>query len=389
MTPIEKLKADVLSAESSGGIRTQLLEAAARFPNTIALGRGDPDLDTPQHIIDAAKKALDNGATHYSAVRGDIKLRTAIAEKLQRENNVTYDPEREIMVTCGAEQAMYLAIFGIINKGDEVIVPSPRYTSYDDALHMLGGVPVPIDAREEDDFNYTAELVDAKITHKTKAISLVNPGNPVGLIGPDVVKAISKLAIEHDLIVLSDEIYENIIFDGTEHLSVAAVKDMHERTITINGPSKSYAMTGWRCGFLAAPAPFCEMLTNPAHTMTICCPAVTQAAALAAYTGPQDNIVEMRNIYDERRKIMMAALDEAGLDYIYPRSGFYVYTKATSSGLTPEEFCIRLLNEQQVLVFPAKLFADPTDQYLRISLLSPTEKVKEAVERIIKFTKSL
>lgn len=176
--------------------------------------------------------------------RGDIRLRKAIAEKPKTQNNVDYNPETEIMVTVGRKQAMFMTLFAIINPGDEVIVPSLRYTSYDDALQMLKGVAVPIVSSEENNFDYTAEQIEAAITPKTKAISLVNPDNPVGLVGPEVVRAICDVAKKHDSIVISDEIYENIIFDGTEHLSVAAVEGMRERTITINGPSKSYAMTG-------------------------------------------------------------------------------------------------------------------------------------------------
>ncbi|MBI9044160.1 MAG: pyridoxal phosphate-dependent aminotransferase [Anaerolineaceae bacterium] len=388
-TVIENLTSDKMAGVGGVGIRTQLLEIAATLPDVIAMGRGDPDLDTPQHIIDAAKKALDEGATHYTAVRGRLDLRQAIAKKLKQDNGIEYDPETEIMVTVGAEEAVFLSLYGILNPGDEVIVPSPRYGAYDDAIKMWSGVPVVVPSDSADDFSFRPEAIRRCITSKTKAISLVNPGNPVGMLNPDEVKAIADLAIEFDLVVISDEIYENIIFDGTPHQSVAALPGMKERTITVNGPSKSYAMTGWRCGFLAAPAPFCEMLTEPAHTVTICCPAVTQAAALAAYTGPQDCVAEMRAIYNERKELMAAKLTDMGFTYVEPRAGFYIYTDVTSLGMSPSEFCMRLLKETGVLIFPGALFEDTTDRFVRISLLAPTERVKEAAERMMKFVEKV
>lgn len=388
MTALEKLSSNKLESREVG-IRTKLLDLAAGYDDIILMGRGDPDLQTPDHIKEAAKKAIDENATHYSAVRGDIKLRRAIADKLKRDNNLDYDPETEILVTCGAEEAMFMAIFAIINPGDEVIVPAPRYTSYDEAIKMWGGVPVPIDSQADEDFDFLPHRIEEKITSKTKAISLVNPGNPIGFVGPDTVRQIAEIAKKHDLIVISDEIYENIIFEDTPHLSTASIEGMRERTITVNGPSKSYAMTGWRCGFLAAAAPICEMLTEPTHTVSICAPAVTQAAALAAYTGPQDCVKEMRATYNERRVFMKQQLDEMGLKYVPPKAGFYIYTDVSNTGLTPDEFCLQLLQKEHVLIFPGKLFADPVDRYVRISLLTPMENIKKAAEKMQRFIKSL
>lgn len=386
---LERKKSDKLAAVGGVGIRTKLLDITAKLDDVVLMGRGDPDLPTPPHIIEAAKRALDNGATHYTHVRGNIELRRAIAEKLKRDNNLDYDPETEIMVTVGAEEAVFLAMYALLNEGDEVLVCEPRYTSYDEAILMWGGKPVVVPCDPDEDFLFKPENIRKAITPRTKVISLVNPGNPIGMLDPEVVEEIAKIAIEHDLIVISDEIYENIIFDGTKHLSMAAVPGMRERTITVNGPSKSYAMTGWSCGFLAAPAPICEMLTEPAHTIAICCPAVTQAAALAAYTGPQEPVRQMREIYNERRVMMMKALDEMGLKYVNPRAGFYLFTDVTSLGMDPETFCTRLLQEARVLVFPGSLFADPTNRFVRISLLSPTARIEEAIRRMKQFVASV
>jgi len=382
---LDRLRSDKTRTVGELSIRTKLLEKAATLDDVILMGRGDPDLPTPKHIIEAAKKAIDNGATHYTHVRGTIELREAIAKKLKRDNNLDYDPENEITVTVGAEEAVFLSLFGILNPGDEVLVPEPRYNSYDEAILMLGGVPKVVKCVPEENFRLTPERLEANISPKTKAISLVNPGNPVGMYEPEQVKELCQIAIKHNLIVISDEIYENIIFDNTPHLSVASIPGMRERTITINGPSKSYAMTGWRCGFFAAPAPFCEILTEPAHTISICCPAPTQAAALAAYTGPQDCVKEMRDIYKERRNIMATALTEMGFSFIPPRAGFYIFTDVTSLGMTPEEFCMQLLMQAKVLIFPGSLFLDPTGRYVRISLLSPTERIIAAAERMKNF----
>ena len=389
VTKLESKRSDKLNDTGGVSIRTRMLEIAATLPDMIAMGRGDPDLATPPHIIEAAKKALDNGTTHYTAVRGTSELRRAIAAKLKRDNNLDYDPETEVLVTCGAEEAVFLSLFAILNPGDEVMVPAPRYTSYDEAILMWGGNPVIVPCNPDDDFTFRPEAIRKCITPRSKAISLVNPGNPIGMLDPEIVEGIAAVAMENDLLVISDEIYENMIFDGTPHLSIAAVPGMRERTITINGPSKSYAMTGWRCGYLAAPAPLCELLTEPAHTVTICCPAVTQAAALAAYTGPQDCVAEMRGIYDHRRRFMMGELDTMGLKYVKPRAGFYLFTDVTSLGMTPDEFCMRLLTEAQVMVFPGSLFADPTNRFVRISLLSPTERIYKAAERMHEFIEKL
>ena len=388
---IERLKSDRMEpvAKKGGNIRTKMMAIAATMDDVARMGRGDPDFDTPVHIREAGKHAIDTSQTHYTHPRGTIELRTAIAEKLRRDNDLDYDPENEIIVTVGAEEAVFLSLFALINPGDEVLVPTPRYIAYDEGIKMWGGVAKVVPCAPEDGFTFNPKVMREHITPKTKIISLVNPGNPLGLIGPDDIREIAEIAKEHDLLVISDEIYEQFIWDGTEHLSIASLPGMKERCITVNGPSKAYAMTGWRCGFLAAPAAICEMLTEPAHTLTICCPAMTQAAALAAYTGPQDCVAEMRGEYDKRRLMMMAAADEMGLKYMYPRAGFYVYIDVTSSGMTPDEFCLRLLKEARVMIFPGSLFGDETGRYVRITVLTPTEDLKVVLARMKEWYASL
>ncbi len=368
--------------------RTKMMDLASKLDDVILLGRGDPDLDTPLHISEAAKKAIDEKKTHYSHIRGLIELRQAIADKLKRDNNLNYDPENEILVTCGAQEAVFLTLLGIINPGDEVLVGEPRYNAYDEAIMMVGGVPKVIECFAEENFLITPDRLRAAITPKTKAVSIVNPGNPAGFYEPDQVRALAEVIKEKDILVISDEIYENIIFDGTPHLSFASIPGMKERTITINGPSKSYAMTGWRCGYLAAPAPFCEMLTEAAHTLAICCPMMTQYAVIEAYNGPQDSLEEQREIYKYRRDIMWDTFKKLGLECVPPRAGFYIFFDVRSTGYSPEEFCMKLLEEEKVLVFPGSLFQDRSNRFARVSLLAPTERIEEAARRIERFVKN-
>ncbi len=365
--------------------RSRLMAIANGLDDVILLGRGDPDLDTPLHIKEAGKKAIDENKTHYTDIRGIPELRQAIANKYKTQNHVEYDPATEIMVTVGAQESMFLALYAILDPGDEVLIGEPRYNAYDDAINMVGGVVKVVPCKEEENFLITPEALEAAITPKTKAVVIVNPGNPVGFYNPDQIRALAEVIKKHNIIVISDEIYEHIIFDGTPLLSFASIEGMKERTITFNGFSKAFAMTGWRCGYMCAPAPFCEKLTEYAHTLCICAPTPTQWAALEAYTGSQDCVEEYRNIYRGRLQYMSKILDNCGLTYIAPRAGFYLWTDVSTSGLSSYDFCELLLKEQKVLVFPGDLYMDPTGKYIRISLQTPTDRLEEAGRRIAKF----
>ncbi len=365
--------------------RTKLMAIASQLDDVILLGRGDPDLDTPIAIKEAGKKAIDENKTHYTDIRGIPELRQAIAKKYKIQNNVEYDPANEIMVTVGAQESMFLTMYALLDPGDEVLLGEPRYNAYDDAIEMVGGKVKVIPCKPEEDFLITPEALEAAITPKTKAVVIVNPGNPVGFYDPEKIIALAEVIKKHDIMVISDEIYEHIIFDGTPLLSFASIPGMKERTITLNGFSKAYAMTGWRCGYVCAPAPFCEKITEYAHTLCICAPTMTQYAALEAYTGSQDCVDEYREIYRGRLKYMSAVLDKMGLEYIPPRAGFYLFTDVSSSGMESYDFCEALLKEQKVLVFPGELYLDPTGKYIRISLQTPTDRLEEAGRRITKF----
>ena len=368
--------------EEDVSYRSKLLAIAAQLPDVIAMGRGDPDFHTPPHIVDAAKRALDDNEHHYTVPAGLPELRAAIADTLRRENNLAYSAE-EIIVTAGVQEAVMLCLLALVNPGDEVLLPSPRFTSYDTGIVLCGGVVVTVPTYEDDDFALMPAEIEARITPRTKLLVLVTPNNPTGAVTPPtVIREIVALAKLHNLVVISDEIYAKLIFEGSEHLSIASLPGMKERTITLNGFSKSYAMTGWRIGYLAAPAAFTHALIEPRHTLSINASTPAQWAALAALTGPQDAVEQMVAAYAERRAYMMAALDQLGLTYGHPGGAFYIYANVSSTGIPAPQFCETLLREGRVLIFPGTMFGDTDDRYVRFSLLQPLGRIEEAVERM-------
>jgi aminotransferase len=363
-------------------IRTRMLGIAAKLEGVIALGRGDPDLATPAHIIEAGQKALASGATHYTAPQGMPELRAAICEKLRRENGLEYTPD-EVVVTAGAQEGIYVAMLALINPGDEVLCTSPGYTSYNQAIELAGGVVVPVKTYQRENFALTAEAVREQITPRSRILCLMNPSNPTGSVTPrDEIEKLAQLAIEHDLIVISDEIYERLVFDGSSVTSMASLPGMWERTITLNGFSKAYAMTGWRVGYLAAPRALTIPMNEIHHGLTICAPAVSQHAALAALTGPQDCVEEYRQIFNARRAYFRGVLDTLGFSYGEPQGAFYLYTNISHTGLGAGEFCVKLLEQARIMIFPGSLFGDHCDDFVRISLLQPMPKLEEAATRL-------
>jgi aminotransferase len=369
--------------EEDVSYRTRMLEIAATLNDVIAMGRGDPDLRTPAHIAEAAKKAIDADQTHYTHPAGMLSLREAIAATLARENALDYTAD-EIIVTAGTQEAVMLCMLALVEQGDEVLIPSPRFTSYDTAVELCGGRWVAVPTHEKDDFALMPAEIEKRITARTRIIVLVSPNNPTGAVTPPhAIREIAEIAKRHDLVVLSDEIYAKIIFEGSEHLSIGSLPGMKERTITLNGFSKSYAMTGWRVGYLAAPRDFVRMLIEPRHTLSINAATPSQWAALAALTGPQDDVARMFQAYCERRAFMMKALDEVGFTYGHPGGAFYIYVNVEKAGLPAPVFCERLLREARVLLFPGTLFGDTDDRYVRMSLLQPVERMREAMTRIM------
>jgi aminotransferase len=369
--------------EDDVSYRTKMVEIAAGIDDVIAMGRGDPDFRTPAHISEAAKRAIDDDQTHYTHPAGMPALREAIAAMLKRENDLDYSAD-EVIVTAGAQEAMMLCMLALVEAGDEVLIPSPRFTSYDTAVELCGGKCVSVPTYEKDDFALLPAEIELRITPRTKILVLVTPNNPTGAVTPPAeIRQIAEIAQRHNLIVLSDEIYAKIIFEGSEHLSIGSLPGMKERTITLNGFSKSYAMTGWRIGYMAAPKAFVRMLIEPRHTLSINAATPSQWAALAALNGPQDAVVDMFEAYRDRRAYMMTALDEVGFTYGHPGGAFYIYVNVEKSGMAAPAFCELLLRETGVLLFPGTLFGDADDRYVRMSLLQPLDRMKEAMRRIM------
>ncbi|HMB50874.1 MAG TPA: pyridoxal phosphate-dependent aminotransferase [Natronoarchaeum rubrum] len=361
--------------------RTRMMGIAEGLEDVIAMGRGDPDFHTPPHIVEAAKRAIDADQHHYTPPHGLPQLREAIATNLRRFD-LDYTPA-EIAVTAGVQEAIMLCMLAFVDAGDEVLITSPRFTTYDTAVHLCGGTPVPVPTYERDDFALMPGEIEARITDRTKLLVLVSPNNPTGAVTPpEVIRQIAELARKHDLLVISDEIYADLVYDGAEHLSIGSLPNMKERTITLNGFSKTYAMTGWRVGYLAGPADLVEAITEPRHTLSINTSTPSQHAALAALTGPQDALHEMRNAYAERRAYLMTAFDDLGLSYGFPGGAFYLYTNVSSSGQGAADFCLRLLREGRVMIFPGAMFGDEHDAYVRVSYLQPMDRIREAVQRI-------
>lgn len=368
-----------------GAFRTRMLGIASGMTNLIAMGRGDSDFHTPAHIVDAAKAALDANKHHYTGPLGIVELREAIAANLDARYGLDYEPD-EIVVTAGAQEAIMLTMLGLCSPGDEVLITSPRFTTYDTAVRLCGGSPVPVPTYERDDFALAVREIEKRITSRTRMFVLVSPNNPTGAVTPpEAIRAIAELAVERDLIIVADEIYGRMIYAPNEHLSIATLPGMRERTVTLNGFSKTYAMTGWRIGYLAAPKELVEMLTEPRHTLSINTCTVSQYAALAALTGPQEPIEAMIAEYDTRRRWLMPALTDAGFTYGHPGGAFYIYTNVSSSGVPAPEFCERLLRSTGVMVFPGSMFGDDSDDYIRISYLQPLPLIQEAMERVATF----
>jgi aspartate/methionine/tyrosine aminotransferase len=371
--------------EEDGSYRTKMLGIAAGMKDVIALGRGDPDFHTPAHVVAAAKAALDANQHHYTGPTGLPQLRAAIARDLHDSYGLDYTAD-EIVVTAGVQESIMLCMLALVAPGNEVLITSPRFTTYDTAVHLCGGVPVPVPTVEANDFALDVAEIEARITPRTRMFVMVSPNNPTGAVTPPaVIRQIADLAIKHDILIIADEIYAKMIYAPNEHLSIATLPGMKERTITLNGFSKTYAMTGWRIGYLAAPLDFVEKVTEPRHTLSINTCTVSQHAALAALTGPQEPLHAMLAEYAERRDWLMPALTAAGFTYGHPGGAFYIYTNISSTGMPAPEFCERLLRDTGVMLFPGTMFGDDSTDYIRISYLQPLPMIQEAVRRITAF----
>jgi aminotransferase len=375
---------EAVRAVASDGtqLRYALMELSAQYKDAIALGRGDPDLATPAHIIEAVEQAIIQQKTGPTPVAGMREIREAVAEKFRRDNGLPVSAEN-VMVTTGGQEALYLLMQTLIDPGDEVLVPDPRYTSYDEAIESAGGKMVMVPTDHDDAFNLRPEAVEAAITPKTKALLIVTPSNPTsGIVTEERLRGIAEVAIKHNLIVISDEIYEKFVYDHWKHFSIGSLPGMEDRTITLNGFSKTYAMTGFRIGFVAAPKNFIDAMTKVKAITTGPVATISQWAGVAALTGPQAPIEAFHKIYSERRKFMMDGLNAMGLDYSDPRGAFFLWTDCSSIGVHSTELSYLLLKEAQVLIFPGTGFGENWGGYLRISILQTTDLLREALNRM-------
>jgi aminotransferase len=358
------------------------MELSNAIPDAIALGRGDPDLATPRHIIESVERAIRDQKTAPTPVAGMPALREAVAEKLRRENGLPVTADN-VIITSGGQEGLYLIMQALLDPGDEILVPDPRYTSYDEAIVSAGGQYVLVPTDHEDAFNLHAEAVEAAITPRTKAILIVTPSNPTGgIVTEERLRAIADVAIRHNLIVISDEIYEKFVYDNWKHFSIGSLPGMAERTITLNGFSKSYAMTGFRCGYVAAPANLIDALARVKAITSGPAATISQWGGLAAVTGPQAPIDEFRQIYSQRRQIMMDGLTRLSLDYSDPRGAFFLWTNSASTGIHATELSYLLLRDAHVLIFPGTGFGENWGGYLRISILQSTTLLQEALQRM-------
>ena len=366
------------------GIR-RFFDIAATMDNVISLGIGEPDFVTPEPILEAGIASMRAGHTHYTSNSGTIELRTAISQHLAKLYGVEYDPALEILATVGVSEAMYLALTAILNPGDEVIVPQPCFVAYTAEVSLAGGTPVPIATRVENNFQVTAQEIEAAITRRTKALLIGYPSNPTGaVLERQTLEEIARVVQKHDILVISDEIYDRLVY-GIEHVCFASLPGMWERTILLGGFSKAYAMTGWRLGYTAAPPEILAAM-NKVHQYTIMsAPTMAQEAALVARKEGEEAIEEMRQRYDRRRRLIVDGLNSLGLKCFEPRGAFYAFPSVRGSGMDDAEFAELLLDEERVAVIPGRAFGIGGAGYVRCSYATAYEKIEKALERIARF----
>ncbi|MBE7092688.1 MAG: aminotransferase class I/II-fold pyridoxal phosphate-dependent enzyme [Clostridiales bacterium] len=387
----DKLSNTVINIKPSG-IR-KFFDIVQTMPDAISLGVGEPDFITPWHIRQAAMDSIRNGETAYTSNAGDPKLRKAISRYIEERFSLSYDPMGEIIVTVGASEAIDLAMRALINPGDEVIIPDPSYVSYVPNVLMVHGVPVPVKTKAENDFRITPNEIEAAITDKTKAIILPYPNNPTGAVmEKHHLEEIAKVIKKHDLIVISDEIYAELSY-GINHISIASIDGMKERTILINGFSKAFAMTGWRVGFVCAPKDVLSMMLKVHQYVIMCASTMSQAAALdaleRAFVDGFKDVKHMQEDYDMRRRVIYKALNEMGLSSFEPKGAFYIFPCIKSTNRTSEQFATDLLKSQHVAVVPGTAFGESGEGYVRCSYASSLKNINEAMDRIKKFLESI
>ena len=379
---------DKIQTIKPSGIR-KFFDIVNTMEGAISLGVGEPDFETPYFIRDEGVYSLEKGRTFYTSNSGLMDLRMEIDRYIKRKYKVSYNPAKEIIVTVGGSEGIDIALRAMLNPGDEVLLPQPSYVSYEPCTILASGVPVIIDLKEENGFKLTAEQILEKITDKTKILILPFPNNPTGsILSYKELEEIAKVCIEKDLFVLSDEIYCELTYAG-DHASIIQVPGMKERTILINGFSKSYAMTGCRLGYACGPEKIIEQMTKIHQFCIMCAPTTSQYAAVIALRDGDEAVAKMRESYNQRRRYVLSRLNDMGLTCFEPEGAFYVFPSIKRFGIRSEEFATRLLMEEKVAVVPGTAFGDSGEGYLRISYAYSINQLKEALGRIENFVKRL
>jgi aminotransferase len=366
------------------GIR-RFFDIAATMQDVITLGIGEPDFVTPRHIIEKSIESLYRGQTAYTSNSGTIELRQAISAYIERLYDIHYNPDDQIVVTVGVSEAMFLALRAILDPGDEVLVVEPCFVANAAAVEMAGGVPVPVDTFVQDSFQVTGEMLERAVTPRTKAILINYPNNPTGaVLSRDRMLEIAALAEKYDLLVLSDEIYERLVY-GVEHTIFASLPGMYERTITMSGMSKSFAMTGWRIGYVCASPEIMEGIRKLHQYLIMSAPTMGQVAAVEALANGEEAVREMHSEYDQRRRIVVDGFNTLGLNCFEPHGAFYAFPSIALTGMSDEEFCEQLLLEERVAVVPGSAFGQCGSGFIRASYATSRERLEMALERLAHF----
>ena len=377
-----------VTALEPSGIR-KFFDIVSEMPEAISLGVGEPDFDTPWRVREAGITSLEKGKTFYTSNAGLKELRYEISQYLERKYQLVYHPDHEILVTVGGSEGIDAAMRSILNPGDEVIVAQPCFVSYLPCIIMAGGTPVVVNLKEEDKFKLKKEQLEEKLTDKTKAVFISYPNNPTGAVmTKEDLEPIAEFAEEHDLMVISDEIYSGLTY-GRKHVSIGSLPGMKDRTLVINGFSKAFAMTGWRLGYVAGPRAIMEQMTKVHQFCIMAAPTTSQYAAIEALRSCDDEVEEMRTAYNQRRRYLVHAFKEMGLECFEPEGAFYIFPSIKKFGMSSEEFATRLLNEEKIAIVPGSAFGECGEGYLRVSYAYSIEELKEALGRLKRFISRL
>ncbi len=383
----QHLNPDVVALTPSG-IR-KFFDLAESMDDVISLGVGEPDFPTPWHIRQAGIKSIEDKKTRYTANRGMKELCKEISAYMQRKYSLEYDPAKEVIVSVGGSEAIDGAVRALVRAGDEVIIPQPSFVCYEPIVRLAGGTPVLIETKAEDEFKLTPEALSAAVTDKTKLVIMPYPCNPTGAVmDRGDLEKIARVIIDNDLFVLSDEIYSELTY-GMKHTSIAAVEGMLERTVVVNGFSKTYSMTGWRLGYACGPEPVISQMVKIHQFAIMSAPTVSQYAAVEAMRNGDGDIAKMLSQYDSRRRLMVDGFRRIGLDCFEPRGAFYAFPCIRSTGLSSDEFCERLLASHHVAVIPGTAFGKSGEGFVRASYCYSVAHIKEALERIDAFLKEI